>query len=131
MRIKDEINCSRPILSKSLITGQPSRLSKNTKRCHDDLVLGVIAKWDFEADRVLERLSMCSTGRLTAERRFEASLFRTMGELKLQHAQNKEQSKGVETEAISYRGQDAHVTRGRDARDTECKKQSQSAAVQG
>ena len=119
VRIKDEINCSRPILSKSLVTGQPCRLSKNTKRCYDDLVLGVIAKWDFEGDRVLERLSMY-------ERRFEASLFRTMGELKkLQEARKQKQSETAETEAANYRGQDARVTRGRDARGTECAKQSQ------
>ncbi|MBN2313220.1 MAG: hypothetical protein JXM79_04780 [Sedimentisphaerales bacterium] len=121
VRIKDEINCSRPILSKSLMTGQPCRLSKNTKRCYDDLVLGVIAKWDFEGNRVLERLSMY-------ERRFEASLFKTMGELKnLQVARKQEQTETVETEAVPSRGQDARVTRGRDARDTKCEKQSQFA----
>ncbi|MBN1457856.1 MAG: hypothetical protein JW912_08390, partial [Sedimentisphaerales bacterium] len=113
VKIKDEINCSRPIFSKSLITGQPSRLSKNTKRCYDDLALGVIAKWDFQSDRVLERLSMY-------ERRFEASLFWTIGELKkLQDARKREPSESVEAETASYRGQDARVTRGRDARDTQ------------
>ena len=51
VRIRLEINSSKPWLSKSLITGQPCRLSKNTKRCYDDLALGLIAKWDFEDDR--------------------------------------------------------------------------------
>ncbi len=75
VRIRLEINCSKPWLSESLITGQPCELSKNPKRCYDDLALGLIAKWDFEADRVLERLSMY-------ERRFEKSLFKTMAELR-------------------------------------------------
>ncbi|MBN2313735.1 MAG: hypothetical protein JXM79_07375, partial [Sedimentisphaerales bacterium] len=128
VKIRAAINRSKPILSKSLINGQPCRLSKNTKRCYDDLALGLIAKWDFEGDRVLERLSMYSTGRLTAERRFEASLFRTMGELKkLQQARKRETSESIETEVVSYRGQDARITRGRDARDTKCAKQSQFA----
>jgi len=131
VKIRAEISRSKAILSKSLITGQPCRLSKNTKRCYDDLALGLIAKWDFEGDRALERLSMY-------ERRFEASLFKTMGEFrKLKDARKRER---VETKAGSYRGQDARVTRGRDARDTdgetrgrdardtECEKQSQSAA---
>jgi len=122
VKIRAEISRSKAILSKSLITGQPCRLSKNTKRCYDDLALGLIAKWDFQADRVLERLSMY-------ERRFEASLFRTMGELKkLKDARKRERAETAETEAASYPGQDARVTRGRDARDTECEKQSQSAA---
>jgi hypothetical protein len=68
------------------------------------------------------------------ERRFEASLYRTMGELKkLQQARKQKPSEIVETEAVSYHGQDARVTRGRDARDTAratLKKQSQSAAGQ-
>ncbi len=75
VRIRLEINCSKPWLSESLITGEPCELSKNPKRCYDDLALGLIAKWDFEADRVLERLSMY-------ERRFEKSLFKTMAELR-------------------------------------------------
>jgi len=128
VKIRAEINRSKGILSKSLITGQPCRLSKNTKRCYDDLALGLIAKWDFEGDRALERLSMY-------ERRFEASLFRTMGELKkLQDARKREKSETAETEAASDRGQDARETRGRDARDTalatECAKQSQSGEGQ-
>ena len=126
VKIRAEINRSKAILSKTLITGQPCRLSKNTKRCYDDLALGLIAKWDFQSDRVLERMSMY-------ERRFEASLFRTMGELKkLQDAREKDQPEAVETEAASDRGQDARVTRGRDTRDTEArrsKKQSQCAAT--
>ena len=110
VKIRAEINRSKGILSKSLITGQPCRLSKNTKRCYDDLALGLIAKWDFEGDRALERLAMY-------ERRFEASLFRTMGELKkLKDARKRERD---ETKAVYDRGQDA--------RDTECAKQSQSA----
>ncbi len=79
VRIRREINCSKPWLSESLITGQPCELSKNPKRCYDDLALGLIAKWDFEADRVLERLSMY-------ERRFEKSLFKTMAELRAMQA---------------------------------------------
>ena len=134
VKIRAEISRSKAILSKSLITGQPCRLSKNTKRCYDDLALGLIAKWDFEADRVLERLSMY-------ERRFEASLFKTMGELKkLKDARKQERAEG---EAVYDRGQDARVTRGRDARDTGAieeapgpffggvEKQSQSAAGKG
>ncbi|MBN2315375.1 MAG: hypothetical protein JXM79_15710 [Sedimentisphaerales bacterium] len=92
-----------------------------------------MAMRDFAGSRTLERLSMYSTGRLTAERRFEASLLKTMGELKkLQDTRKQGQAEMVETEAGSYRGQDARVTRGRDARDTardtECVKQSQSFA---
>ena len=104
VKIRAEINRSKAILSKTLITGQPCRLSKNTKRCYDDLALGLIAKWDFGADRVLERLSMY-------ERRFEASLFKTMGELKkLQYTRKQEPSETVDMETASYRGQDALVT---------------------
>ncbi len=122
VKIRAEISRSKAILSKSLITGQPCRLSKNTKRCYDDLALGLIAKWDFEGDRALERLSMY-------ERRFEASLFKTMGEFrKLKDARKQERAETAEAEAVYDRGQDARVTRGRDARDTECEKQSQSAA---
>ncbi|MBN2316014.1 MAG: hypothetical protein JXM79_18955 [Sedimentisphaerales bacterium] len=107
VKIRDEINCSRPILSKSLIAGQPLSVedgSKKPKCCYDDLALGLIAKWDFQADRVLERLSMY-------ERRFEASLFRTMTELrKLQEARKQEPSETGEAEAFSRRGQDARDT---------------------
>ncbi len=79
VRIRLEINCSKPWLSESLITGEPCELSKNPKRCYDDLALGLIAKWDFEADRVLERLSMY-------ERRFEKSLFKTIAQLQAMKA---------------------------------------------
>jgi hypothetical protein len=127
-----EINSSRPLLSKSLVTGQPCRFSKNTKRCYDDVALGLIAKWDFagDGDRTLERLSMY-------ERRFEASLFRTMAELKkLQYARKLDQSETDGTDAVIYRGRDAHETQGQDAlatgaslaagEEAQCAKQSQS-----
>ena len=132
VKIRLEINSSKPYLSKSLLTGQPCRMSKNPKRCYDDLALGLITKWDFAGDRALERLSMY-------ERRFEASLFKTMAELKkLQYARKRDPSETVGTKAVSYRGQslpracrgDARVTRGRDARDTECAKQSQFSTAQ-
>jgi hypothetical protein len=89
---------------------------------------------DFADARSLERLSMY-------ERRFEASLFRTMAELKkLQRMRQSEQidaHSNLPTTSGSkpamHDGQDARVTRGRDARDTleknECAKQSQSAAA--
>jgi hypothetical protein len=90
VKIRSEINSSKPLLSKSLMTGQPSRLSRNTKRCYDDLALGLVTKWDFAGDRVLERLSMY-------ERRFEASLFKTMAELKkLQVARKRDQAEEIE-----------------------------------
>ncbi len=122
VKIRREINDTWPELSESLITGKPCDMSKYTDKCYDDQVLGYIAMRDFAGSRALERLSMY-------ERRFEASLFRTMGELKkLQQARKKERTETVETETASSRGQDARVTRGRDARDTECAEQSQSAA---
>ncbi|MBN2314488.1 MAG: hypothetical protein JXM79_11200 [Sedimentisphaerales bacterium] len=128
VKIRREINDSRPELSESLITGKPCDKSKYSDKCYDDQVLGYIAMRDFAGSRALERLSMY-------ERRFEASLFRTMGELKkLQHARKQEPVEAVEMEADSYRGQDARVTRGRDARDTaratECAKQSQFSTAQ-
>jgi hypothetical protein len=101
--------------------------SKNPKRCYDDLALGLITKWDFEDDRVLERLSMY-------ERRFEASLFKTMAELqKLRQTRKLDQAETAETQAASCRGRDAlataHETQGREAlataREAECAKQSQ------
>ena len=158
VKIRAEINSSKPILSKSLITGKPLSAeggSKNLKRCYDDLALGLVTKWDFEADRVLERLSMY-------ERRFEASLFKTMAEFqKLRQARKRDQGETTETQAASCRGRDmappirrkpspggpggtlatarqtqgrdalatAHETQGREAlataRATECAKQSQ------
>jgi len=118
VKIRREINDTWPDLSESLMTGKPCDMSKYSDKCYDDQVLGYIAMRDFAGSRALERLSMY-------ERRFEASLFRTMGELKkLQDARKRERD---ETEAVYDRGQDARVTRGRDARDAECEKQSQSA----
>ncbi|MFC1633782.1 hypothetical protein ACFL5Z_02985, partial [Planctomycetota bacterium] len=75
-----------------------------------------------------ERLSMY-------ERRFEASLFRTMAEFKkLQHARKLDESEIAETKMATCRGRDARETRGRDALATgerrECAKQSQSATAQ-
>jgi hypothetical protein len=142
VKIRREINDTWPELSETLITGKPCDKSKYSDKCYDDQVLGYIAMRDFGGARALERLSMY-------ERRLEASLFRTMAELKrLQHARKMDQSESTETEAISYRGRDAHETQGRDAlttahetamakpscggrdaRDTECAKQSQSAAA--
>jgi len=89
-------------------------MSKYSDKCYDDQVLGYIAMRDFAGSRALERLAMY-------ERRFEASLFRTMGELKkLRHTRKQDSSETAETKAASSRGQDA--------RDTECAKQSQSFA---
>jgi hypothetical protein len=86
---------------------------------------------DFGGSRALERLSMYSTGRLMAERRFEASLFRTMAELKkLQHVRKSEQTGSTKTQAaIPPLGKAAthRQTQGRDALATVCAKQSQSA----
>jgi hypothetical protein len=121
VKIRAEINSSKPRLSKSLITGRSTRLSKNSKRCYDDLALGLVTKWDFEEDKVLERMSMY-------ERRFEASLFKTMAELKkLQVARKRDQAETAETQAASYRGRDARETQGQDALATACKTQGQDA----
>ena len=122
VRIRLEINDSEPLLSKSLITGQPCRLSENRRRCYDDVALGLVAKWDFGGDRTLERLSMY-------ERRLEASLFKTMAELKkIQRMRQSEQ--GEDRSAIPPLGKAAthRQTQGRDALATQCAKQSQSAA---
>jgi len=114
VKIRREINDTWPELSESLITGKPCDMSKYSDKCYDDQVLGYIAMRDFAGSRALERLAMY-------ERRFEASLFRTMGELKkLRHTRKQDSSETAETKAASSRGQDA--------RDTECAKQSQSFA---
>ena len=90
VKIRSEINSSKPLLSKTLITGKPSRLSKNSKRCYDDLALGLVTKWDFEGDKVLDRLSIY-------ERRFEASLFKTMAEFqKLRRARKAKEAEEIE-----------------------------------
>ncbi|MBN2315097.1 MAG: hypothetical protein JXM79_14300 [Sedimentisphaerales bacterium] len=124
VKIRKEINDSRPELSESLITGKPCDLSKYSDKCYDDQVLGYIAMRDFVGSRALERLSMY-------ERRFEASLLRMMGELKkLQQTRKKERSEGVEMEAGSYRGRDARDTARDTARATECAKQSQFSTAQ-
>jgi hypothetical protein len=127
-KIRREINGMAPKLSKSLLTGEPCDVSKYSKDCYDDLALGYIAMRDFAEQRALERLSMY-------ERRFEASLFRTMAEFqKLRQARKARQAETVETKAVSYRGRDARETQGRDALATEARrdsaeKQSQSAAA--
>jgi len=128
VKIRREINDTRPELSESLITGKPCDLSKYSDKCYDDLALGYVAMCDFAGSRALERLSMY-------ERRFEASLFRTMAEFKkLQHARTLEKSETVETKEVPYRGRDARETQGRDALATEegreCAKQSQSTVAQ-
>jgi len=131
-KIRREINGMAPKLTKSLLTGESCDVSQYSKDCYDDLALGYIAMRDFAEQRALERLSMY-------ERRFEASLFKTMAELKkLQRMRQSEQidaHSNLPTTSGSkpamHDGQDARVTRGRDARDTleknECAKQSQSA----
>jgi hypothetical protein len=104
VKIRREINDTRSELSESLITGKPCDKSKYSDKCYDDQVLGYIAMRDFAGSRALERLSMY-------ERRFEASLFKTMGELKkLQYTRKQEPSETVDMETASYRGQDALVT---------------------
>ena len=75
VKIRREINDTRPELSESLITGKPCDLSKYSDECYDDQVLGYVAMRDFAGSRALERLSLY-------ERRFEASLFRTMAEFR-------------------------------------------------
>jgi hypothetical protein len=127
-KIRRETNGMLPKLSKTLITGEPCDKSKYSKDCYDDLALGYIAMWDFAEQRALERLSMY-------ERRFEASLFKTMAELKkLQSARKLDPPGPAETKAVSYRGRDARETQGRDAlatgaRRDRLQKQSQSAAA--
>lgn len=102
-----------------------------------ELILGWATVHDFSESHVLERL-------MDYERRIESSLYKAMGELeKLQRMRKAERSdensaipipmNDNRDEAATHptrRGQDVRVTRGRDARDTECAKQSQSAEGQ-
>ncbi len=129
VKIRKEINASSPELSESLITGKPCDKAKYSDKCYDDQALGYIAMWDFAGSRALERLSMY-------ERRLEASLFRTMAELKkLRDARRREQGGAGQTEAATYRGQacpersrgNARETQGRDALATECETQGRDA----
>jgi hypothetical protein len=120
-KIRREINSTFPKLSETLITGKPCDVSKYSEDCYDDLALGYIAMWDFAEQRALERLSMY-------ERRFEASLFRTMGEFKkLQHARKLDRPETVETKVGICRGRDARETQGRDALATVCQTQGRDA----
>ena len=116
VKIRREINDTWPELSESLITGKPCDKSKYSDKCYDDLALGYVAMRDCAGSRALERLSMY-------ERRFEASLYRTIAELrKLQHARK---------DTYKIQGRDALDTQGRDALGTaSLKKQSQSGAAQ-
>ena len=77
-RTQDQVAALKPVSD----THQTATLVSKMKKAWGDLdlkqvgklallALGLIAKWVFGADRVLERLSMY-------ERRFEASLFKTM-----------------------------------------------------
>ena len=126
VKMRLEIESSNPWLSKALMAGtglSVKRGAKKPKRCYDDLALGLIGKWDFEGDKVLERLSMY-------ERRFEASLFRTMNEFKkLKHGRKRERAGTVERQ-----GRDAlataRETQGQDALATGCAKRSQCAEGQ-
>ena len=124
VKIRREINDTWPELSETLITGKPCDKSRYSDKCYDDLALGYVAMCDFAGARALERLSMY-------ERRFEASLFKTMAELKkLQRVRLSEDNEENSAIPSAPGGQDARLTRGRDARDTECAKQSQFAAGQ-
>lgn len=85
-KIRREINRTYPKLSQTLITGDPCDVSKYSKDCYDDLALGYVAMIDFAGSRALKRLSMY-------ERRFEASLFKTMAEFeKLRQARKARQA---------------------------------------
>jgi hypothetical protein len=104
VKIRREINDSFAELSESLITGKPCDKSKYSDKCYDDQALGYVAMCDFGGSRALERLSLY-------ERRFEASLYRTMAELKkLRHARE---------DTYKIQGRDALATvreiQGRDA----------------
>ena len=121
VKIRREINSFRPELSESLITGKPCDQSKYSDKCYDDQVLGYIVMRDFAGYKSLDRLSLY-------ERRFEASLFKTMAELKkLQYARKRDQSGTTKTQASSYRGRDVAQAIPGETRATECAKQSQSA----
>ena len=116
-KIRREINLTYPKLSKTLVTGEPCDMSKYSDGCYDDVALGYIAMRDFAEQRALERLSLY-------ERRFEASLFKTMAELKkLQHARKREQSEIAQTNMAPCRGRDALATEKK-----QCAKQSQFGA---
>ena len=124
VKIRREINDTWPELSESLITGKPCDMSKYSDKCYDDQVLGYIAMRDFAGSRALERLAMY-------ERRFEASLFRTMGELrKLKDMRKKEKVEAEQTipKTFGFEAATHNETQGRDALATEYEKQSQSAA---
>ena len=111
VKIRREINDTRPELSESLITGKPCDLSKYSDKCYDDLALGYVAMFDFGGQRALERLSMY-------ERRFEASLFRTKAEFeKLRQARIAKQADEVKKAPDPFFGD-------------LLEKQSQSAAAQ-
>jgi hypothetical protein len=120
-KIRREINGMAPKLSKSLLTGEPCDVSKYSKDCYDDLALGYIAMWDFAEQRALERLSMY-------ERRFEASLFKTMAELKKLQRMRQSEQIDAHSNLPTTSGSKPAMHDGQDARDTECAKQSQSAA---
>ena len=93
VKIRREINDTLPELSESLITGKPCDLSKYSDKCYDDQALGYVAMCDFAGSRALERLSMY-------ERRFEASLFKTMTEFKkLRRARKAKEAKEIEEAA--------------------------------
>jgi len=121
VKIRKEINASSAELSESLITGKPCDKSKYSNKYYDDQALGYIAMWDFAGSRALERLSMY-------ERRLEASLFRTMAELKkLQYVRKSEQAGSTQAEAaIPPLGKAAtdRQTQGRDALATEARRDS-------
>jgi hypothetical protein len=123
-KIRREINGMVPKLTKSLLNGEPCDVSKYSKDCYDDLALGYIAMWDFAEQRALERLSMY-------ERRFEASLFKTMAELKKLQRMRQSEQIDAHSNLPTTSGSKPAMHDGQDARDTleknECAKQSQSA----
>jgi len=110
VKIRREINDTFPELSESLITGKPCDLSKYSDKCYDDQALGYIAMRDFGGSRALERLSMY-------ERRFEASLYKTMTEFKkLRRARRAKEAEEVKKAPDPFLGKPL-------------KKQSQSAVA--
>jgi hypothetical protein len=133
-KIRREMNRTFPELSESLITGKPCDVSTYSDKCYDDQVLGYVAMRDFAGARALERLSMY-------ERRFEASLFRTMAEFKKsKDLRKKEKEVGADPRVCPGRPHGVAPTinaahRGRDALAAEARrehveKQSQSGAGQ-